>query len=292
MAATIHIPEKLKNIPKNYFKPCRQAGRLETVVYQTYESFSYTSADPLPLKKEALVYLPYSYREDRPYPIVYLSHGGWSDEATTMGRPEQPRAFKHIVDHAIANGDMEPMLIVLLTYNNTSSEDSSDYGLAIDLTSRYHRELVNDLIPAVEGAYSTYAESVRPADLKASRHYRAFSGFSMGSVNTWRTFEHALDYFYYFNPMSGNVSTPPAVFAEAAVSRNLDFLIYAMTGTADFAYAAFKNQVLNLAEQAPEVFKLDSNLFFRERAGAKHDYSAVCDYTYNALSCFWQSHKL
>lgn len=283
------VSKQLRDIPKDYFLPCSKAGRLEVLKYSTYESFSYTSSQPIPLEKEAIVYLPYGYTESQSYPVVYLSHGGWSNEKTTMGTAQSPRPFKHIVDHAILNGDMVPMIIVNLTYNNTSPKDSSDYHLAIDLTNRYHHEFVNDLISAVEEKYATFATSTSQEDLKKSRYYRAFSGFSMGSVNTWRIFEHALDYVYYFNPMSGNVSTPARVFAEIAEQKQADFFIYAATGTADFAYQAFKNQILALASEAPKQFKWEDNLIFRERKGAKHDYDAVCVYTYNALSIFWKS---
>lgn len=40
------------------------------------------------------------------------------------------------------------------------------------------------LTPAVEGKYSSYAQSTAAADLTASRDHRAFMGFSMGSVAT------------------------------------------------------------------------------------------------------------
>ena len=43
--------------------------------------------------------------------------------------------------------------------------------------------------------------------LAASRDHRAFCGFSMGSVTTWHTFEYCLDYFRYFMPSSGSLTT-------------------------------------------------------------------------------------
>lgn len=80
---------------------------------------------------------------------------------------------------------MQPMIIVCPTYNNTSGQDSTDYGLTLQLTDQYHNELVNDLLPAVEGRYSTWAENTTPKGLCASRDHRGFGGFSMGSVTTW-----------------------------------------------------------------------------------------------------------
>lgn len=193
------IPEELEYIPEGYTTPASQQGKLEKLTYQTWESLSYGDRAQR-LTKTAWVYLPYGYSEKEPYNILYLSHGGWSDEATIMGTPEAPHAFKHIVDHAIQDGKIRPLIIVLPTYNNTSESDSGEYSLSLRLTSKFHNELVNDLIPAVESKYSTYAASTDAAGLAASRDHRAFGGFSMGSMNTWHTFEHCLDYFRYLRP--------------------------------------------------------------------------------------------
>ncbi|MBG9367305.1 SDR family oxidoreductase [Streptococcus sp. NLN64] len=197
------------------------AGRRESVlneVADANEGFSYvvadvTSSDDI-AKIAAAIENAYNGQLD------ILVNGGWSNETTTMGSPERPAAFKHNVDHAIANGEVGSTIIVKLTYNNTSPQDSSDFGLATQLTQRYYQELVHDLIPGVESRYSSYAQSTSPEDLKASRRYRGFSGFSMGSVNTWRTFEKALEYFYFFNPMSGNVNTPAQTHANLVREKN------------------------------------------------------------------------
>jgi hypothetical protein len=120
-------------------------------------------------------------------------HGGWSNKTGTLGRPDRPSPFKDAIDNAIAAGDFNPLLIVCPTYNNTSPQDSSNFGLALELTRNYYHELLNDHIAAaMEGQYSTYAKSIAPEDLIASRDQRGFGGFSMGSVATWRTFQYGL----------------------------------------------------------------------------------------------------
>ena len=96
-----------------------------------------------------------------------------------MGTDRSPSTLKNIVDYAIEDGRMQPMIIVCPTYNNTSPDDSSDYGLALQLTDNYHNELMNDLIPAVESRYSTFADDTTPEALTASRDHRAFGGFSL-----------------------------------------------------------------------------------------------------------------
>lgn len=190
----VELPDKLAQIPSEYFAQATKQGTLQDLQYDTYESFSYEQRTQK-LSKRAVVYLPNGYTEDEHYPVVYLMHGGWSNETTYLGVPGRERAFKNVLDHAIQDGLMVPMIVVCPTYNNTSGEDSGNYSLALRLTDNYHNELVNDLMPAVEGKYSTYAENTTPAGLEASRDHRAFAGFSMGSVATWRTFQYCLDNF-------------------------------------------------------------------------------------------------
>ena len=173
--------------------------------YDTYESMTYEEHSQV-LHKRAIVYLPYGYSEEEPYNVFYLMHGGWSNETTYLGTPEQPNEFKNVLDNGIADGKIRPMIVVCPTYNNTSTEDSADYSLALRLTENYHNELINDLIPAVEETYSTYAEDTTEDGLRDSRDHRAFCGFSMGSVATWRTFQYCLDYFRYAdNEREGNL---------------------------------------------------------------------------------------
>ena len=69
---------------------------------------------------------------------------------------------------------------------------------------QFHSELINDITPAAEGKYSTFATDTTEEALIASRDHRGFGGFSMGAVNTWCTFRYAMDYFRYFMPMSGS----------------------------------------------------------------------------------------
>lgn len=172
------IPETLAQVPEGYELPAEQQGSIERLDYTTYESMSYEEQSE-ELEKTAYVYLPYEYNEEEQYNVFYLMHGGWSNETTMMGTDRSPSTLKNIVDHAIEDGRMQPMIIVCPTYNNTSPEDSSDYGLALRLTDNYHNELMNDLIPAVESRYSTFADDTTPEALTASRDHRAFGGFSL-----------------------------------------------------------------------------------------------------------------
>lgn len=248
------------------------------------------------LHKRAIVYLPYGYSEEERYNVFYLMHGGWSDETTYLGTPGHPNDFKNVLDNGIADGKILPMIVVCPTYNNESESDSSDYSLAIRLTERYHNELVNDLMPAVEGTYSTYAEDTSPEGLAASRDHRAFCGFSMGSVATWRTFQYCLDYFRYFLPSSGNLTSDGDYMASIVRDSGHDwndFFIFAASGTDDFAYTSFRNQIEAMADVADGTFRYannerEGNLYFLEQEGGVHNGRYAMEYFYNGLCWIWQ----
>lgn len=288
------VPDELEYIPDGYENPATQQGTLNKLTYDTWESFSYEQKSNK-ITKEAWVYLPYGYTDEEEYNVFYLSHGGWSNETTLMGTDYNPKSFKNVIDNAIQDGNIKPLIIVLPTYNNTSENDSSDYSLAIQLTNQFHNELVNDLIPAVESKYSTYAKDTTPQGLKESRDHRGFGGFSMGSVNTWNTFRYCLDYFRYFMPMSGSYTTDGEYMADLVRQQGYssqDFFIFAASGTDDFAYSAFKAQIMAMANNSGGMFKLaknesEGNMSFLEREGYKHDAKATDEYTYNGLRFFW-----
>jgi enterochelin esterase-like enzyme len=286
------VPQELDIIPEAYYQPADQQGTLTDLYYDTYESFSYKEKTE-PLQKHAVVYLPYGYSKDQKYDVFYLMHGGWGDENMTLGTPNSPSTFKNVIDHAIAAGEMRPLIIVCPTYNNTNENgrDSANFSLAMQLTENYPNELINDLIPAVEGTYSTYAASISNDDLVASRDHRGFGGFSMGSVATWRSFQYGLDYFRYFLPMScGTSLNEEEIFAAAEGHDPDEYFVFVMTGTDDFAYSYDKGRT-DLMRTSPYFSDIDDNatgnFAFRVKEGYSHGGTAAMEYTYNGLVLFW-----
>ncbi|WP_232503716.1 alpha/beta hydrolase-fold protein [Thermotoga profunda] len=286
------IPKMIEEIPNDYFKASEQPGTLIDLYYDTYESFSYEKKSR-PLKKHAIVYLPYGYNENQKYDVFYLMHGGWGDETTMLGTPAKPSSFKNVIDNAIAAGEINPLIIVCPTYNNTNENglDSANFSLAMQLTRNYHKELLNDLIPAVEGTYSTYAAGTSKEDLIASRDHRGFGGFSMGAVATWRIFQYGLDYFRYFLPMScGTTLDDENIFSAAKWHNPYDYFVFIMTGTNDFAYSYDKAR-MELMRSSPYFIDIDDsvdgNFAFRIKQGYSHDMRAAMEYIYNGLKAFW-----
>lgn len=289
------IPKELEEIPTAYFQEANQKGTLVELNYETYESKTYKQKSKK-LKKRAIIYLPYGYSEKEKYNVFYLMHGGWSNETSSLGTPKNPNIFKNVIDHAIEDGKMKPFLIVCPTYNNESSSDSGDYTLAFyTLTVNYHNELINDLIPAVERTYSTYAENMTKEGIKNSRDHRAFGGFSMGSVTTWHTFINCLDEFRYFLPMSGAIDSNGDAADHAVTASGHqwnDFFIYTITGTEDFASSQFESQINGMLSKESKNFREadneeEGNLAFRIKEGYSHDGKASMEYIYNGMLWFW-----
>ncbi|MBO5255900.1 MAG: esterase, partial [Clostridia bacterium] len=265
------IPEELKEIPEEYYSAAEEQGTLTELFYDTWESTTYAEKTKK-LTKRAIVYLPYGYDESKEYNTFYYMHGGWGNETTQMGTPERPSGFKNVIDHAIQNGEIEPMIVVCPTYNNENPDDSANYTLAFyTLTANYHNELVNDLIPAVDSTYSTIPD----------RDHRAFGGFSMGSVTTWYTFVNCLDQFRYFIPSSGAMDYQ-GDDVDAAVTAlghsPEDFFIFACTGTYDFEYRNFTNQIEGMLGMPSGNFVEGKNLVFYVKEGYSHSGIAATEY--------------
>ena len=272
------IPSELKSIPAAYFSAAAQQGTLEDLYYDTWESFSYEEHSRA-LRKHAVVYLPYGYDSAKRYDIFYLMHGGWSNENSTLGTPQNPGSFKNVLDNAIQNGEIRPLIVVCPTYNNTNEngQDSDNFSLAMRLTRNYHNELINDLLPAVEDKYSTYGD----------RDHRGFGGFSMGSVTTWRTFQYCMDQFRYFLPMScGTTLDDEEIWKGAEDHAREDYFVWIITGTSDFAYSYDNARAAKM--RASDLFTEGTNFAYTVKEGYSHDATAAMEYTYNGMLRFWK----
>lgn len=297
----------LEEIPDSYLEACRQGGRVERLDYttNTYDD------EQRSMEKYAYVYLPYGYSDTdgtKKYNVFYLMHG-WTGEAELyLGGENGDRPLKRIFDHLIANGDMEPMIVVTPTYY----QDNEEKGRTVEeedalLVANFYKELQNDLIPAVESRYHTYAEQADEEGIRSSRGHRIFGGFSMGAVTTWYTFLHCLDSFQYFMPISGDcwqitqthmgsIETADETarylhdFIQESGYAPEDYYIYALTGTNDTAHDALATQIEAMKQYTDSFIYSGSadngNLFFQTAEGGVHNYTSMIQYIYNALPVF------
>ena len=119
--------------------------------------------------RRAFVYTPPGYHADvtRRYPVLYLQHG-WGEDETAWSN--QGRA-NLIMDNLIADGEIEPFLIVM-TYGMTN--DTQIGGLAGFDIEPFETVLVDELIPYVDANFRTLADQPN----------RAMAGLSMGGFET------------------------------------------------------------------------------------------------------------
>lgn len=170
------------------------SSRTEQITYQTtYQNKKY--------QKQALVYLPAGYDENKRYDIIYLLHGS-TDSARAF---YQNGNFKRVFDRLAKKEKLTDTIAVFPTYYPDDSFVTADYFQDDPLNKAFaQNELLNDLIPAVEGKYSTYAKDTTKKQLRSSRDHRAFGGFSMGAITTWYVFEKQLPYFTTYLPVAGD----------------------------------------------------------------------------------------
>ena len=170
---------------------------------------------------------------------------------------------------------------------------------SVDAVLEFPGELTDYLMPAVESAYSTYAEAADETGFAASREHRAFGGFSMGSVTTWYVFEQDLRYISRFIPISGDSWTKgmqagrsdpegtAKALADSVTAQGYtadDFTIYAITGSEDIAEPCM-TPMFGSIESHSDVFRMDenANTYYFVKDGGVHNMTYVKQYLYNLL---------
>ncbi len=285
----------LSTVPDGYYGEAAQQGTLESFTYDTKDYIG----DGAAIRRQATVYLPYGYDQndnETKYNILYLQHGAYGDERTWMY--EYGDSFNNMIDHMIEDGLIPPLIIVMpyLTSGNAWYHDTTPIF--------YSGELNNDLMPAVESHYHTFADDVTDTGFEQSRTHRAFGGFSAGGTTTWRVFLEGMDRFEYFMPMSGGLalggdgSTDMAdatELADTAASSGYgkrEYYVFAATGTRDLAYQGLSAQIecmktLTNAFDFTQSGFADGNLMYYTVEGNRHDYQYTYEYVFNGLRCLF-----
>ena len=182
----------------------------------TYEYVPYTNVRGQ--ETSVVVYLPYGYDPANTYPTLYISHGGGGNEMDwpTVG------LVNNIFDNAIANGDVEPTIVVSM--NNTEL----GWNMA-----QIQENLVDILFPLIEEKYNASPDA---AD-------RAFSGLSMGGLTATSLYRNAADQFGYFGIWSAT-----QVFDVSKVDFNDYPTVMLGAGDMDFGNGAYPGLIAAAAE--------------------------------------------
>lgn len=275
-------------MPAAMLQKTDKKGTVERFLYNTG---TYDERVSLPMTKAAWVYLPYDYDTAKQYNVLYLLHGGGVNENWWFKMfPDTVT----ILDNMIAQGICEPCIIVTPSYYRGSDVDRN----AEFITEHFRFELRNDLIPAIESRYSTYAKGdVSEENLIKNRNHRAFAGLSLGSMTTYRAaLYNNYDLFSWYGPFSGccgpkgdrTVEVKRIIETlENGVKNNLPLdYMFCCNGDQDIAYEEHVEIMGNVIKNC-NLLKQDENYDFFIIPGGVHDMKAWQLHLYHALQIFF-----
>ncbi len=272
-------------------------GSIQVITYQT------KNRDNEVREKYANVYLPYGYHEadnQTCYNIIYLMHGGGGNPDAWLDCSK----VKNMLDYSISTNRFEPLIVVFPSYykEKIGRIGAPNKDLERDHVLFFQKELVEDLLPAVEGVFPTYTRDRTQEAFRASRGHRAFGGFSMGAATTWFALTTHLDYFSKYIPLSGDsweveaqggLTQPEEtakILHDAVIQSGYEpdeYAIYVATGSEDIAYQALTNQMKAMELYLDTfIFSADlskGNCHYLVAEGEDHSYDAVYSYLYTIL---------
>jgi len=178
----------------------------DNIVHGKREMIEYDSKT-VGTKRKMQVYTPPGYTTDKKYPVLYLLHGIGGDE-TEWQRFATPDV---LLDNLIADGKAVPMIIVMPN-GRAQKNDRADAGMgAAPAFAAFERDLLDDVIPAIQSRYSTYT----------NRENRALAGLSMGGGQTLNFGLAHLDTFAWLGGFSSapNTKAPAVLVPEPAATK-------------------------------------------------------------------------
>ncbi|MBR5111741.1 MAG: hypothetical protein IK099_16290 [Clostridia bacterium] len=280
------------DLPEGYLEEAAQAGRVEKVRY-------FVSNENQDVKS-VMVYLPQGYdASESSFNVLYILHAASGTPKNYLD-PDRGTPFQCLLDHMIADGKLEPLIVVAASYY--PSEGFTQFlplEKQVEVTASFPRELVEDIIPAVESKYRTWAASTGTEGIRASRDHRGIAGFSLGGVTTWYVFLQQMQAFRWFLPISEaswddgeggtsgiwDSSVSAQVLCAAVLEQGYakdDFRLFVATGTEDEAFDVSTSQMVSLLEYA-DLFKPGDNTSCSMMIGGTHTIQAVYTYLYHIL---------
>jgi len=180
-------------------------GKLEVVEYHSRT---------VGTTRKMLVYLPPGHSSDRRYPVLYLLHGIGGNEHEWTG-------YCHadvILDNLIAENKAVPMIVVMPN-GRAQKDDRIPEGntfAAAPAFAVFERDLLDDVIPAVEARYNVFAD----------RDHRALAGLSMGggqALNFGLSHPDVFAWIGAFSP-APNTKRPAELLPDPAPAKELKLL--------------------------------------------------------------------
>jgi beta-xylosidase/enterochelin esterase-like enzyme len=224
------IAKKRDNIPH---------GKLEMIEYDS---------KTVGTKRKMNVYTPPGYSPEKKYPVLYLLHGIGGDE-TEWERFCTPDV---VLDNLIADGKTVPMIIVMPN-GRAQKKDRAEGNIfaAAPAFATFERDLLDDVIPAIESRYST----------ASGRESRALAGLSMGGGQSLNFGLAHTDTFAWIGGFSSapNTKPPKELIPDPVAAKNLKLL---------FLSSGNKDGLINISQgvhaylktkDVPHIWHVDGN---------------------------------
>jgi|EndMetStandDraft_8_1072994.scaffolds.fasta_scaffold308674_1 enterochelin esterase-like enzyme len=202
------------DVPAFAEAPASMFERRDAIPHGKLELIEYDSKT-VGTRRKMNVYTPPGYSKDTKYPVVYLLHGIGGDETEWIRFAHPAELF----DNLIADGKMVPLIAVFPNGRAQKDDRPGDNPFTTaPAFAVFERDLLDDVIPAIESRYSA----------KTDRDSRALAGLSMGGGQTLNFGLTHLDRFAWIGGFSSAPNTrPPAELVPdpAAVTRQLKLLM-------------------------------------------------------------------
>ncbi len=212
-------------------------GKLEMIEYES---------KTVGTTRKMQVYTPPGYSEDTKYPVLYILHGIGGDE-TEWQRFAKVDA---LMDNLIADKKAVPMIVVMPN-GRAQKDDRANAGMgAAPAFAVFERDLLDDVIPAIEKRYGT----------RSDREGRALAGLSMGGGQTLNFGLGNLDKFAWVGAFSSapNTKPPSELVPDPDKAKDKLKLLVVTCGNKDGLFHISKGVHAYLKEKdVPHVWHVD-----------------------------------
>ena len=201
------------------------------------------------------VFLPagYDLEKDRRYPILYLLHGMSDTDRNWYDRGH----VKDVMDQLVADGQVEPMIIVTPDAGGTPVEEKQNGYFDMEGWP-YERFFFEEFVPHIESEYRVIGD----------RGHRGVAGLSMGGGGSASYAQRHPDMFCACYAMSALMHLPEADAAQLAAGNKVALLTDAVhrlscveyVEQADEARKAALRTVAWYVDCGDDDFLLDCNL--------------------------------
>jgi enterochelin esterase-like enzyme len=195
------------------------------------------------------VYTPPGYSEDKKYPVLYLLHGIGGDETEW----QKFAALDRLLDNLIKDGKAVPMIVVMPNGRAQKNDRAEgDVFASAPAFAVFERDLLDDLIPAIESRFS----------VQADREHRALAGLSMGGGQSLNFGLAHLDTFAWIGGFSSapNTKGPEELIPDPAKTREQLKLLWLSCGNKDGLIGISQRMQRYLKKNdVPHIWNVDAN---------------------------------